>query len=91
MAIGVLTIGFLTEFECSDIFLVLAHEEILDFGAATDRDDQEARGQRIKRSAMPDFLVLSARRVMATTSCDVIACDLSTSNTPSMSVPDLIR
>ena len=29
--------------------------EFLDFGAATDRDDQEARGQRIECTAMADF------------------------------------
>lgn len=63
----------------------------MDFCSSPDCNNQETGGQRVERAAVADFFVLSARRVIATTSCDVMPAALSTSRTPSISVPDFIR
>ena len=69
--------------KCADIFLVFAHQQILHFGPATDRDEKQSGRNRIECAAMTDLLDPSWRLTTATTSCDVISSALSTSKTPS--------
>ena len=40
----------------ADVFLVLAHEQILDLRAAAEDDEEQAGGERIERAAMADLL-----------------------------------
>ena len=51
----VLRAGGLAKCQRALILLVLAHQQILDFGGATHHQDQQAGGHRIKGSAMADF------------------------------------
>lgn len=54
-AVGVLGIGDLAEAEGADVFLVFAHEEVLDFGAAADGEEEEAGGEGVEGAAVADF------------------------------------
>ena len=42
----------------ADVFLVLAHEQILDFGSASEREQKQTGRNRIERSAMADLFDL---------------------------------
>ena len=54
--IGILAVRDFSEFERPHVFLVLAHQLVLDLGAAADRDQEQPGGQRIQRAAMADLL-----------------------------------
>ena len=55
-AVGILAAGGFPELEGSRVFLVLAHQQVLDLGAPADRDEKQPGGQRIERAAMADLL-----------------------------------
>jgi hypothetical protein len=40
----------------ADVFLVLAHEEVLNLGATPEDDDEQAGGERVERAAVADLL-----------------------------------
>ena len=54
-SVRILGIRDFAEFHGPDIFLVLAHQEILNLGCAPKGEEQEAGRKRIKRSAVTDF------------------------------------
>ena len=90
LAIGILAVGHLAKPHGAHVFLVLAHQQVLDLRAAADRDEQQTGGQGIERPAVTDLL----RAERATRNRhDVMrghAGALSTSSTPSISVTDLM-
>ena len=55
-AIGILAVGHLAQPQGAYVFLVLAHQQVLDLCAPTYGDEQETGGQGIKRPAVTHFL-----------------------------------
>ena len=55
---AILRIGRGAERERAGVFFVLAHEQILDLGPASEREQKQAGGDRIERAAMADLLDL---------------------------------
>ena len=55
-ALPVLGAGGRPERDGADVFLVLAHQQILDLGGAPDDQHEQAGGHRIERAAVADFL-----------------------------------
>ena len=60
LAVGVLGIGDDAELHGRGVFLVLGHEQVLDFGCLADDEHEEAGGERIERAAMADLLEMKA-------------------------------
>jgi hypothetical protein len=68
LVVGILRPGGDAEEHGADVFLVLAHQQVLNFCAATNDNDQQPRRERIERAAMADPLRAEAAADIATTS-----------------------
>jgi hypothetical protein len=53
--LSILGAGRYAEHKRSDVFLVFAHEQILNFRSAPQREQQQTSGDGIERAAMADF------------------------------------
>ena len=56
LPIGILAVRHHTEPHRADVFLVLAHQQILNLRAAPEHDDEEPGGERVEGAAMADLL-----------------------------------
>ena len=57
---AILRIGRHSEDHRPGVFLVFAHEQVLNLGSASEREQKQAGRNRIQRAAMPDLLHLQA-------------------------------
>lgn len=55
LAVGVLAVGFDAEFHGGQVFFVIAHEAVLQFGGFADDDHEQAGGHGVEGAAVPDF------------------------------------
>ena len=56
VAITILRVGSYAEEQGPDILLILAHQEILDFGSSADHDQQQASSKRVESPTVTDLL-----------------------------------
>ena len=59
-ALGILRVRGGSERECAGVFLVLAHEEVLNARGIADDEDEHAGGHRVQRAAVADFFGVEA-------------------------------
>ena len=59
-SVGILRIGDGAELHGGGVFLILGHEQVLDFGRLADDEHEEAGGERVERAAVADFFEMKA-------------------------------